>query len=88
MMEDRPPTEFELDCIIEAQFRLQKMKKYLSLQKRILNLSFDITPEIRRLCQMNFEAGYWNGEQYAIVKFERLSTVPTISANDEMANDS
>jgi hypothetical protein len=80
MIEDRPLSEFELDCVIASQMMLKQdeaYKKILSLKeealmKAITNVTKDSFEAIKALESLSYEIGFWNGEAFGLAKFEKL----------------
>jgi hypothetical protein len=75
MIEDRPLSEFELDCIVEAQMRLKDDKLYLDLKNKVLEANKDMSKEMLDIMMLNYEYGFFNGEKFALVKLDKLREI-------------
>lgn len=83
MILDRPMTEFELDCVTESQKRLSKDRLFCALKERIEREGKNLSKNTKIICDLIYEAGFFSGEEYAKVKFEKLKVVPNDAANDD-----
>ncbi len=72
MIEDRPLSEFELDCIVEAQKRLREDKIYMHLFEDVNKANENLTKEQQSIIMLNYQYGFFNGEMFALVKMEKL----------------
>jgi len=76
MIEDRPVSELEVDCIVEAQMKLQKdpiYKKIVAEKEALKSLlckdaDNDKKLSIEKFNQLCHEVGFWNGEAFCICK--------------------
>lgn len=80
MIEDRPVTEFELDCIVQAAIRVRKYRAYLELLKQAQAKKQEAKENIRELelprlieeiYSLAHELGFFEGEMFNIVKQEK-----------------
>jgi hypothetical protein len=72
MIEDRPLSEFEVDCIIESQKRLREDEIYMQLQSEVNQANKNLTCDQEKVIFLNYQYGFFNGEMFALVKMEKL----------------